>query len=47
MGNLFFRNQPINIINSLRYAELKYWNEWHELMVEKEKKEIAAARGKK
>lgn len=32
MGNLFYRNQPISEINNLRYAEMKYWNEWYEIM---------------
>ena len=39
MGNLFYRKQPINIIKDLRYAELKYWNGWHELM-EKQQQEV-------
>jgi len=38
MGNLFYRKQPIQIIKDLRYAEMKYWNDWHELMVEQQKK---------
>jgi hypothetical protein len=40
MGNLFFRKQPISEIRSLRYAEMRYWNEWHELMIKAEKKQI-------
>lgn len=43
MGNLFYRKQPIETIRSLRYAEMKYWNEWHELMIKKEQEEIDRA----
>ncbi len=28
--------QP-NVINEMDWKELSYWNEWHELMEEKEK----------
>jgi len=38
MGNLFYRGQSIPEIKKLRYAELRYWNEWHERMCEEEKK---------
>lgn len=38
MGNLFYRGQPISEIYALSYAELKYWNGWHELMTQAEKK---------
>jgi hypothetical protein len=47
MGNLFSRKQPIDIIKNLRFAELRYWNEWHELMNEEEKKQMEIAKGKK
>jgi len=46
MGNLFFRNQPINVIRSLRFAEMKEWNEWHEIMIREEKKQIDAQKVK-
>lgn len=42
MGNLFYRGQMIPVIKKLRYAELKEWNEWHELML---KEEIKQAEG--
>lgn len=40
MGNLFYRKQPISEIKKLRFAELKEWNSWHELMIKEEKKII-------
>lgn len=39
MGNLFYRRQSIQVIKDLRYAEMKYWNTWHEIM-EKQQQEI-------
>lgn len=45
MGNLFFRGQPISEIKKLRFAELKEWNMWHELMVDMEKREIEKVKG--
>jgi hypothetical protein len=47
MGNLFYRGQSIPEINRLRYAEMKEWNDWHELMCEAEKKAAEASKGKK
>jgi hypothetical protein len=49
MGNLFFRKQPISEIRSLRYHEMKYWNNWHELMIKEEQESIKRmnAKGKK
>jgi rubrerythrin len=32
MGNLFYRKQPISEIKKLRFAELREWNTWHEIM---------------
>jgi len=46
MGNLFFRQQPIHIIRSLRWAEMKEWNEWHEIMVKEEKRQVEEAKKK-
>lgn len=40
MGNLFYRNQPISEIKNLRFAELREWNSWHELMIKEEKKQM-------
>jgi hypothetical protein len=47
MGNLFFRGQHIEEIKKLRYAELKEWNIWHELMAKEERKSIEANNGVK
>jgi hypothetical protein len=38
MGNMFFRKQPINVITPMRYAELREWNIWHEIMSDEESK---------
>jgi hypothetical protein len=46
MGNLLYRHQPISEIKKLRYAELKQWNEWHEMMVKAEEVQIEKAKGK-
>jgi len=32
MLNLFYRKQSISDIRSLRYAELKMWNGFHEII---------------
>lgn len=44
MGNLFYRHQQISEIKQLRYAELKEWNEWHEMMVKAEQDAINKAK---
>lgn len=36
MGNMFYRKQPIDVITKLRFAELREWNVWHELMADVE-----------
>jgi hypothetical protein len=36
LGNLFSRGQPITALKDASYGELKYWNEWHEIMAKKE-----------
>jgi hypothetical protein len=46
MGNLFFRGQHIEEIKKLRYAELKEWNIWHELMAKEEQKSVDINKGK-
>ncbi len=32
MGNLFYRRVPPSEISAMPYVEMKYWNEWHEIM---------------
>ena len=39
-ANLFYRGQSIDVIYSLDFDELKYWNTMHEKMVDEEKKAI-------
>jgi hypothetical protein len=46
MGNLFSRGQHIEDIKKLRYAELKEWNVWHELMAKQEQAVVDANKGK-
>lgn len=43
IGNLFYRNVSTAEIKQMNYRELKYWNSWHEEMVEADKR----AMGKK
>jgi len=38
MGGLFCEHQPINIINNMKYHEMKYWHAWHEAMQKEYKK---------
>ena len=38
MGNLFSRGQSIDVIKKLRFAELREWNTWHEIMADAESK---------
>jgi hypothetical protein len=40
MGNLFYRRQQISEIKKLRFAEMREWNKWHEIMIQQEKKII-------
>lgn len=36
MGNLFYRRVAPSEIKSMGYKEMKYWNDWHELMAKEE-----------
>jgi rRNA maturation endonuclease Nob1 len=47
MGNLFYRGQPINVIQNMRFAELREWNYWHDLMANEESKIICSKCKKK
>ena len=38
VGNLFYRRVSPAEITAMGYVEMKYWNEWHELMVREEQK---------
>jgi hypothetical protein len=44
MGNLFYRRVPPPIIESMTYGQIAYWNEWHEMMVEEERRAMEAAK---
>ncbi len=40
MGNLFYRRQQIQVIYDMTFSEMKMWNEWHEIMVKEEERQI-------
>jgi len=44
---LFFRKVSPTEIESMSYQSLKYWNNWHDLMIEAEKKEIERIKNKR
>lgn len=43
MGNMLYRGQPISEIKQLRFAELREWNYWHEVMDKETRKYIDKA----
>jgi hypothetical protein len=46
MGNLFYRGQQASDIKKMNITELKYWNNWHDCLVEetaRQNKEIQKA----
>lgn len=47
MGNMFYREQPINAIREADYDDLKYFNAWHEAMSRAEVKAANDAKGKR
>lgn len=40
MGNLFHRNVSTEVMKEMDFHELKYWNEWHEVINQAHKDEI-------
>jgi hypothetical protein len=36
LGNLFSRGQKISDLNYMSYSELKYWDGWHDAMMDSE-----------
>lgn len=40
MGNLFYRKVSPDVIERMAYHRMKYWNDWHELMVKAEREAI-------
>jgi hypothetical protein len=39
MGNLFYRGQQTSNIRKMKLSELKYWNGWHEILVEEKERQ--------
>ena len=39
IGNLFYRGVTVTELKGMGYRELKYWNQWHELMAKAERGE--------
>lgn len=37
LGNLFYRRQPVDVLERMSFHSLAYWNEWHLVMYEAEK----------
>jgi len=46
MGNLFFRRATPTELEAMTWSQLRYWNDWHDLMVEAEEKARAESAGK-
>ena len=38
LGNLFYRGVSPTELESMAYHRLKYWDEWHRVMADAEKK---------
>jgi len=47
MGNLFYRGVNISELKKMPYYEMKYWNKWHLLFNETERKEFEKAKNGK
>ncbi len=46
MGNLFYRQVNPSEIKKMTISEMKYWNDWHEVLIEektRQNKEIEKA----
>jgi hypothetical protein len=43
LGNLFFRGAGPSELMEMPYHELKYWNEWHEVMATEERRSTEKA----
>lgn len=46
LGNLFFRGASPTELTAMPYRELRYWNEWHEVMADEERKSVERAKVK-
>jgi hypothetical protein len=40
LGNLFFRGASPSELMAMPFHELRYWNEWHEVMAEEERRSV-------
>ena len=47
LGNLFFRGAGPSELMAMPYHELRYWNEWHEVMTAEERRSAEQARSKR
>jgi hypothetical protein len=36
LGNLFMRGQIASDLNNMTYTEIKYWDGWHDIMMDSE-----------
>ena len=43
MGNLFYRGASITELKAMGFREMRYWNEWHELMTQAEKDSVKSS----
>ena len=41
MGNLFFRGVSPTEIEAMSFGRARYWNTWHEIMIDAEREEMA------
>lgn len=46
LGNLFFRGASPSELMDMPFHELKYWNEWHEVMADEERRSVSNAKAK-
>jgi hypothetical protein len=46
LGNLFFRGASPSELVDMPYHELKYWNQWHEVMADEERRSVSNAKAK-
>jgi hypothetical protein len=47
LGNLFFRGAGPSELSAMPFRELKYWNDWHEVMATEERRSAEQSRSKK
>jgi SHS2 domain-containing protein len=47
IGNLFYRGVSTTEINAMTYHEMRYWNGWHKVMEDADRKSIEKLKGGK